>query len=220
MKGPSRSGTRNWSRRIRWTSSIRSRTRNGSRKEQARTKLRDAALVGAGMIRGRRVAFAVTDSAFMMGSMGSVVGEKLTRLAERATEHHLPLIIISGSGGGARMQEGLLSLMQMAKVSAALARFDTSGGLFISVLTNPTMGGVAGQLRLAGGPGLRRAQGPDRIRRAADDRSDDPHRAAQGFPDQRVPVGARLRRSHRAAPGSEERTGPSDRLLREVVRSA
>ena len=113
------------------------------KKEQARTKLRDAALVGAGMIRGRRVAFGVTDSAFMMGSMGSVVGEKLTRLAERATEHHLPLIIISGSGGGARMQEGLLSLMQMAKVSAALARFDTAGGLFISVLTNPTMGGVA-----------------------------------------------------------------------------
>ena len=76
------------------------------KKEQARTKLRDAALVGAGMIRGRRVAFGVTDSAFMMGSMGSVVGEKLTRLAERATEHHLPLIIISGSGGGRECRKG------------------------------------------------------------------------------------------------------------------
>ena len=98
---------------------------------------------GSGMVRGRRVAFGVTDSSFIMGSMGSVVGEKLTRAIERATEQQLPLIIVSGSGGGARMQEGLLSLMQMAKVSAALARFDTRGGLFISVLTNPTMGGVA-----------------------------------------------------------------------------
>jgi len=111
--------------------------------EQARTGLRDAALVGSGMIRARRVAFGVTDSAFIMGSMGSVVGEKLTRLVERATIQRLPLIIVSGSGGGARMHEGILSLMQMAKVSAALARYDQAGGLFISVLTNPTMGGVA-----------------------------------------------------------------------------
>jgi acetyl-CoA carboxylase carboxyl transferase subunit beta len=113
------------------------------REEQKRTGLREAAVVGTGMIRGRRVAFGVTDSAFIMGSMGSVVGEKLTRTIERATVEQLPLIIISGSGGGARMHEGILSLMQMAKVSAALARFDTAGGLFISVLTNPTMGGVA-----------------------------------------------------------------------------
>lgn len=111
--------------------------------EQKRTGLRDAALVGSGMIRARRVAFGVTDSAFIMGSMGSVVGEKLTRLTERATAEKLPLIIISGSGGGARMHEGILSLMQMAKVSAALARYHSEGGLFISVLTNPTMGGVA-----------------------------------------------------------------------------
>lgn len=111
--------------------------------EQNRTGLREAAVVGTGMIRGRRVAFGVTDSAFIMGSMGSVVGEKLTRTIERATTEQLPLIIVSGSGGGARMHEGVLSLMQMAKVSAALARFDTAGGLFISVLTNPTMGGVA-----------------------------------------------------------------------------
>ncbi len=111
--------------------------------EQQRTGLRDAAVVGTGMIRARRVAFGVTDSSFIMGSMGSVVGEKLTRTIERATERELPLIIISGSGGGARMHEGVLSLMQMAKVSAALARLDQAGGLFISVLTNPTMGGVA-----------------------------------------------------------------------------
>ena len=111
--------------------------------EQKRTGMRDAAMVGSGMIRARRVAFGVTDSAFIMGSMGSVVGEKLTRLTERATAEELPLIIVSGSGGGARMHEGILSLMQMAKVSAALARHGRSGGLFISVLTNPTMGGVA-----------------------------------------------------------------------------
>ncbi len=111
--------------------------------EQQRTGLRDAVVTGTGMIRARRVVFAVTDSAFIMGSMGSVVGEKLTRAIERATERQLPLIIISGSGGGARMHEGVFSLMQMAKVSAALARFDQAGGLFISVLTNPTMGGVA-----------------------------------------------------------------------------
>ncbi|HQU47203.1 MAG TPA: acetyl-CoA carboxylase, carboxyltransferase subunit beta [Pirellulales bacterium] len=111
--------------------------------EQARTGLRDAAITGMGMVRARRVAFGVTDSAFIMGSMGSVVGEKLTRLVERATQQQLPLIIVSGSGGGARMHEGILSLMQMAKISAALARYDQAGGLFISVLTNPTMGGVA-----------------------------------------------------------------------------
>ena len=111
--------------------------------EQKRTGLRDAALTGSGMIRARRVAFGVTDSAFIMGSMGSVVGERLTRLVERATAENLPLIIVSGSGGGARMHEGIYSLMQMAKVSAALAKYAEAGGLFISVLTNPTMGGVA-----------------------------------------------------------------------------
>ena len=111
--------------------------------EQKKTGLSDAAITGTGMIRARRVAVGITDSQFIMGSMGSVVGERLTRLVERATEQNLPLIIISGSGGGARMHEGILSLMQMAKVSSALARYDKMGGLFISVLTNPTMGGVA-----------------------------------------------------------------------------
>lgn len=111
--------------------------------EQKRTGLVEAAITGKGRVRARPVAVGITDSAFIMGSMGSVVGEKLARLVERATEQELPLIIISGSGGGARMHEGILSLMQMAKVSAALARYDQAGGLFISVLTNPTMGGVA-----------------------------------------------------------------------------
>jgi acetyl-CoA carboxylase carboxyl transferase subunit beta len=100
-------------------------------------------VTGKGFIRGRPVAIGITDFAFMAGSMGSVVGEKLTRTVERATEQRLPVILVSGSGGGARMQEGILSLMQMAKVSAALARYHDAGGLYVSILTNPTMGGVA-----------------------------------------------------------------------------
>src|SRR5436853_4146919 len=118
--------------------------------EQAKTGMRDAAVVGRGFIRARPVVFGVTDFAFMAGSMGSVVGEKLTRAAEAATQLMLPLIFVSGSGGGARMQEGILSLMQMAKVSAALGRYDQAGGLYISILTNPTMGGVAASFALQG----------------------------------------------------------------------
>ena len=111
--------------------------------EQERTGLNEAALVGQGFIKGRRIVFGITDSGFIMGSMGSVVGEKLTRAVEEATRQKLPLVIVSGSGGGARMHEGIFSLMQMAKVSTALGRYRSAGGLFISVLTHPTMGGVA-----------------------------------------------------------------------------
>lgn len=118
--------------------------------EQSKTGMPDAAVVGRGFIRGRAVVVGVTDFAFMAGSMGSVVGEKLTRAAEEATRLKLPLIFVSGSGGGARMQEGILSLMQMAKVSAAIGRFDRAGGLYISILTNPTMGGVAASFALQG----------------------------------------------------------------------
>ena len=85
--------------------------------------------------------FAVLDSRFLMGSMGTAVGEKVTRAAEYAAKKKLPLVIFSASGG-ARMQEGILSLMQMAKTSAALARFSEKGLLYISVLTDPTTGGV------------------------------------------------------------------------------
>ena len=118
--------------------------------EQAKTSLLDAAAVGRGFIRGRPVVVGITDFAFMAGSMGSVVGEKLCRAAEEATRLKLPLIFVSGSGGGARMQEGILSLMQMAKVSAALARHHQAGCLYISVLTNPTMGGVAASFAFQG----------------------------------------------------------------------
>ncbi len=112
------------------------------KQDQKKTGLKEACLTGEGKIGGLNVAFGVTDSRFIMGSMGSVVGEKLTRLVELATEKKLPLIIISGSGGGARMYEGALSLMQMAKTSVALARYQRGSRPYISILTNPTMGGV------------------------------------------------------------------------------
>ena len=118
--------------------------------EQAKTNMPDAAVVGRGYIRGRAVVLGITDFAFMAGSMGSVVGEKLTRAAEEARRLMHPLIFVSGSGGGARMQEGILSLMQMAKVSAALGQYDRAGGLYISILTHPTMGGVAASFALQG----------------------------------------------------------------------
>lgn len=102
----------------------------------------EAFISGLASIQGIPVTIGVLDSFFMMGSMGSVVGEKITRLIELAIEKSLPLIIFSASGG-ARMQEGILSLMQMVKTSAALKKLDQAGGLFISVLTHPTTGGVA-----------------------------------------------------------------------------
>jgi len=112
------------------------------KKDREVTGLNEAAVVGEGFINKKKCAFAFTDSRFIMGSMGSVVGEKITRITELATAKNLPLIILSGSGGGARMYEGLFSLMQMAKTSAALARHAEKRGLYISVLTNPTMAGV------------------------------------------------------------------------------
>jgi len=110
--------------------------------DQKATGLPEAVMTGLGKIDGKKVALGVTDSRFIMGSMGSVVGEKLTRIIESGTKHKLPVIIVSGSGGGARMYEGMFSLMQMAKTCAALAKHHDAGLLFISVLTNPTMAGV------------------------------------------------------------------------------
>lgn len=110
--------------------------------EQKETGQKDACVAGTGRMGGREIALAITDSRFMMGSMGSVLGEKITRTFEEATEKGLPVVVVSGSGGGARMYEGCLSLMQMAKTSAAVARHGEKGGLYISVLTHPTMAGV------------------------------------------------------------------------------
>ena len=106
------------------------------------TGLNEAAVTGEASLGGNPIIFGVTDSRFIMGSMGSVVGEKITRAVERAIDKRVPLIIISGSGGGARMYEGCLSLMQMAKTSSALAKLHEEGLLFISILSNPTMAGV------------------------------------------------------------------------------
>lgn len=109
----------------------------------------DAFVSGFAKIYNHKVAIGSLDSHFMMGSMGSVVGEKVTRLVEYATKNKLPLIIFSASGG-ARMQEGIFSLMQMAKTSAALSRHHQLGLLYISVLTHPTTGGVAASFATLG----------------------------------------------------------------------
>jgi acetyl-CoA carboxylase carboxyl transferase subunit beta len=110
--------------------------------DQAATGLKEAAVTGEGAINGKKLVVAVTDSRFIMGSMGSVVGEKITRAIEHATKAGLAMVIVSGSGGGARMYEGMLSLMQMAKTCAALRYHHQAGLAYISILTNPTMGGV------------------------------------------------------------------------------
>lgn len=106
------------------------------------TGISEAVLVGDAFIRGRAVVLGVMDPYFIMASMGAVVGEKVTVAIEQATEHNKPLVIVTASGG-ARMQEGMISLVQMAKTSAALGRFDQAGGLYITVLTDPTTAGVA-----------------------------------------------------------------------------
>ena len=106
-----------------------------------RTGMNEGVVTATGRMGGQRVAVGAMDSRFFMGSMSAALGEKITRLVEFADKYKLPLIIFSASGG-ARMQEGILSLMQMAKTSAALERFSQRGGLYISVFTHPTTGGV------------------------------------------------------------------------------
>lgn len=117
------------------------RYKNRLSEYQKKTGLEDAVVTGTGTIDGHKIVICILEFNFMGGSMGSVVGEKITRAIEKAISSRLPLIIISSSGG-ARMQEGIISLMQMAKTSSAIARLNTAAGLFISVLTDPTTGGV------------------------------------------------------------------------------
>lgn len=114
-----------------------------------KTGIEEAVLTGGGKINGIKTIIAVMDSTFIMGSMGSVVGEKITRAIEYATKYSLPIIIFTASGG-ARMQEGIYSLMQMAKVSAALAKHNDAGLLYITVLTDPTTGGVTASFAMLG----------------------------------------------------------------------
>jgi len=116
---------------------------------QEKTGLKDAVVNAKGKINGRKVLVSCFDFRFMGGSMGSVVGEKVTRNIERAAEERIPFICITASGG-ARMQEGVVSLMQMAKTSAALARLEERGVPYISVLTHPTMGGVSASFAFLG----------------------------------------------------------------------
>lgn len=123
----------------------------GNKLEQQKMKsgLREAVITGQGLIGGYPAVAAVMSFDFFTGSMGSVVGEKITRAVEAATASKLPLIIFSTSGG-ARMQESILSLMQMAKTSAALARFHEEGGFYLSVITDPTTGGVSASFAMLG----------------------------------------------------------------------
>jgi acetyl-CoA carboxylase carboxyl transferase subunit beta len=116
---------------------------------QNKSGKKDAAIVGTGLVNGQKIALGVLDFSFMAGSMGSVVGEKLTRIIEHATHNQLPVVIVSASGG-ARMQESILSLMQMAKTSAALARHSDAALPYISILTNPTTGGVTASFATLG----------------------------------------------------------------------
>ena len=118
-------------------------------KAEETSSLKEAVITGTCEIDGTEIAIAVMDSNFMMGSMGTVVGEKVTRLVEMATEKSLPLVIFTASGG-ARMQEGIFSLMQMAKISGALKRHDLKGLLYISFLTDPTTGGVTASFAMEG----------------------------------------------------------------------
>ncbi len=113
------------------------------------TGVPDAVLCGTGKLHGRRVSICSLELKFIGGSMGSVVGEKITRAIERSIEWRIPLIIVSASGG-ARMQEGAVSLMQLAKISAALMRLDEAKVPFISVLTDPTTGGVTASFAMLG----------------------------------------------------------------------
>ena len=116
---------------------------------QEKTKIEEAVTTGIGEIEGEKVVLAVMDGNFMMGSMGSVVGEKITLAIETSIKLRLPLIIFCVSGG-ARMQEGIISLMQMAKTSATLAKHNKEGLLYISVLTDPTTGGVTASFAMLG----------------------------------------------------------------------
>jgi len=202
---------------------------------QEKTGLVDAVQTGFGQVDGLSVALGVMDFRFMGGSMGSVVGEKLTRLVERATPKRYPVIIVCASGG-ARMQEGMLSLMQMAKISAALERHQEAKLLYIPILTNPTTGGVTASFAMLGDiivaepkatigfAGRRvieqtlREKLPDEFQTAED-------LLSHGFVDAIVPrtqlkkTLAQLIRLHQPFPTSEQRKIPVDVMTLSVTSS-
>ena len=162
-----------------------------------RTGMNEGAVTATGRMGGQRVAVGAIDSRFFMGSMSAALGEKITRLVEFADKYKLPLILFSASGG-ARMQEGILSLMQMAKTSAAIERFSAAGGLYISVFTHPTTGGVTasfaslGDITLAEPGALIGFAGPRVIRQTIGQELPEGFQRAEyleehGFVDQIVP---------------------------------
>ena len=118
-------------------------------KMREKTGLEEAVMTGKALIKGEKVALAIMDSNFIMASMGTVVGEKITRLFEMATAEKLPVVIFTASGG-ARMQEGIMSLMQMAKISAAVKRHSEAGLFYLTILTDPTTGGVTASFAMEG----------------------------------------------------------------------
>ena len=167
--------------------------------QRAKTGMLEAVMTATGKIGGYKAVLAVLDSQFFMGSMGTGVGEKVTQAIEYARDERLPLIIFSASGG-ARMQEGFFSLMQMAKTSAAVAEFSERGGLFISVLTHPTTGGVTasfaslGDIMLAEPDALIGFAGPRVIEQTIGQRLPEGFQRSEfqqdhGFVDQIVPRG-------------------------------
>ena len=164
-----------------------------------RTGMNEGVVTATGRMGGQRVAVGAIDSRFLMGSMSAALGEKVTRLVEFADKYRLPLILFSASGG-ARMQEGILSLMQMAKTSAALERFSQHGGFYITVMTHPTTGGVTasfgslGDVTLAEPGALIGFAGPRVIEQTIGEKLPEGFQRAEyleehGFVDQVVPRG-------------------------------
>jgi acetyl-CoA carboxylase carboxyl transferase subunit beta len=166
---------------------------------KAETGLNDAIINAHGKLNGRSVIVSSMEYSFIGGSMGSVVGEAITRAIEKATEARTPLIIVSASGG-ARMMEGAISLMQLAKISSALARLDTAKVPFVSVLTDPPTDCVVCHARRSQHRGTWCA---DWFRRPAGDRADHPPETPAWLPALRVPAGARHARCCRHAQGDE-----------------
>ena len=170
---------------------------------QATTGATEAIEIGRARLGGIPIAYGAYNFAFMGGSMGSVVGERITRLFERATSEHLPVVLLHASGG-ARMQEGILSLMQMAKTMSALGRFRSVKKPYISVLLHPTTGGVAASTGISRGRRQRgRTECHDRLRRPARDREYDQRQAAGWFSTLRIPARPRYGGHHRAARRNE-----------------
>ena len=165
---------------------------------QRKTGYREGLTYGTATVGGKPLVIAVMNFAFVGGSMGSAVGEGVTRAAELALEQRTPLLVVCTSGG-ARMQEGCLSLMQMAKTSPAFARLHEEGVLVVCLLTDPTYGGVSASFATLGDVLLAEPHSLHRLRRPEGDRADDPPGAARGLPDRRVPARPRDARPGRAA---------------------